>query len=131
MHERCWHSVPLVTLALACAAHDFRISASVTSAACPGKAARPVAGANVAMDCPQVIKASAPSLLGKTDGAGQFVLEEPLFGRWLHDGCELVVSKPGFETRHIPVAMVCEEYSANHCTNLVVSAELMPEGACR
>lgn len=87
----------------------------------------PVAGATVSMDCPQVVKASAPSPLGTTDASGGLVMREPAFGRWIHDGCELVVKKPGYATRRFPVENVCLGYEANHCTRAVIVAELTPE----
>ena len=108
----------------------MHVRASVTSSSCPGKPATPVADATVSMDCPQVIKASGASVLGKTDARGQFALDEPLLGRWLHDGCEIVIEKQGFEPERLPVASVCEAYSVNHCTNAVVSAELTPLRPC-
>lgn len=83
------------------------------------------------MDCPQVIKSSAPSELGKTDAQGQFAIDEPLFGRWIHDGCDLIVEMPGFQTRRYPVKEVCQRYSANHCTYAALSAKLAPATACR
>jgi len=87
----------------------------------------PVAGATVSMDCPQLIKASAPSPLGTTDASGVLVMREPTLGRWIHDGCELVVTKPGYAARRFPVENVCLAYEANHCTRAVIVAELTPE----
>jgi hypothetical protein len=114
-----------------CPSWSMRVQATVTSAE-PARgggeaaAAQPVEGASVSMDCPQVIKASGPSLLGQTDAQGELRFEEPVLGRWIHDGCDLVVEKPGYKTRRFPVAAVCMEYKLNHCVRAVVVAPLAP-----
>lgn len=119
----------LGVLACGCASGDMHVQARVTSAAC-GAAETPASGASVVMACPQVLKASGRSELGKTDGRGELTLDEPLFGRWIHDGCDLVVEKPGYEPKRFHVANVCKRYSANHCTQAVVIATMTPVGAC-
>jgi len=112
-------SLLVVSLVIAACGPSFQIDARVASSA------GPLAGASVAMDCPQVIKkSSGPSPLGVTDASGALVMREPSLGRWLHDGCELVVTKDGYAPARIPVESACKEYAANHCTRLVVTAEL-------
>lgn len=92
------------------------IDATVTNAS------RPAAGVEVAMDCPQVLKAGGPSAFGRTDESGRLEFREPAGGRWIHDGCDLVIG-----TRRIPVKQVCAEYSANHCVRAVVTTDLATE----
>jgi hypothetical protein len=115
---------------------SMHVFATVTSAPSPsvgpeaersGPAER-VAGASVSMDCPQVLKGSGLSLLGRTDTNGELAFREPGPGRWIHDGCELVVEKLGFHASHFPVADVCKEYSGNHCIHAVVIADLVRVG---
>lgn len=103
-----------------CATSGFHVEGVATSR---GAA---VAGATVWSECPQVIKATAPSELGVTDARGHFVIDEPAFGRWIHDGCDLIVSKPGYKTRRWPVSSVCGIWDVNHCTLVELSAELEP-----
>ena len=52
-------------------------------------------------------------------------MEEPALGRWIHDGCELIVTKEGYQTKRIPVQTACREYHANHCTRAVLVADLI------
>jgi len=81
--------------------------------------AAPAAGVDVAIDCPQVIKAGGPSLLGKTDANGHLELRESAGGRWFHDGCSFVIA-----TRRVPVKSVCVSYEANHCVRAVIDINL-------
>jgi len=90
---------------------------------------RPLAGASVSMLCPQLIKPTSQSLLGTTDARGELDFEEPPFGRWIHDGCDLVVEKAGYRTRHVAVAEVCAEYSVNHCVRAIFTVELHPSSS--
>jgi hypothetical protein len=83
---------------------------------------RPAVGVDVAMDCPQVIKSAGPSVFGRTDEDGRLAFREPAGGRWLHDGCDIVIG-----TRRIPVKEVCAEYSADHCMRVVVTTDLTNE----
>ena len=85
---------------------------------------RPVAGVPVSMSCPQAIKAGGPSPLGKTDAGGRLELREPFGGRWIHDGCEIIVGEPGHGERRFPVKSVCAQYSANHCVRAIVKVDL-------
>lgn len=110
----------LLLCALAGCASGMRVEAKVSSSGSP------VPNATVSMDCPQAIKAGGPSALGTTDPTGMFVLREPAMGRWIHDGCALVVSKPGYDTKRFGVENVCRAYEANHCTRAVVVADLAP-----
>jgi hypothetical protein len=80
---------------------------------------KPAPGVEVAMDCPQVIKSGGPSVFGRTDANGRLEFREPGGGRWIHDGCDLVIGE-----RRIPVKSVCAEYSANHCVHAVVATDL-------
>jgi hypothetical protein len=107
-------AAPLAALLAACS--STLIDATVTNGA------RPAPGVEVSMDCPQVIKAGGPSLFGRTDANGRLEFREPAGGRWIHDGCELVIG-----TRRIPVKEVCAEYSANHCVRAVVTTDLATE----
>jgi hypothetical protein len=124
----------LLSLALLTGCGAMHVQATVTSASAPvvaseaprGGPARRLAGASVSMFCPQVIKANGASLLGRTDANGELDFEEHPGGRWIHDGCDLLVEMPGFETSRFPVADVCKEYSTNHCVRAVVTAELVP-----
>lgn len=112
-----------------CVTSGTRIQAKVAMAdpACgaPAAAPQPLAGASVAMMCPQVIKASGASIFGRTDARGELDFKEPVFGRWIHDGCEIIVERPGFEEARFPVAQVCAEYEGNHCIRAVIHAELV------
>lgn len=81
--------------------------------------AQPAAGVVVAMECPQAIKAGGPSELGRTDEAGHLELREPAGGRWIHDGCELLVG-----SRRFPVKSVCQQYEGNHCIRAVIDTDL-------
>jgi hypothetical protein len=90
-----------------------------------GEGAQPLAGAAVSMSCPQVIKADGLSRLGTTDARGVLDFEEHPLGRWIHDGCDLVVEMPGYQPKRLPVADVCVEYSTNHCVHAVVTAVLV------
>jgi len=102
-------------------AGGFQVEAKVRNAEAP------VAGASVAMDCPQLIKRSSPpSELGVTNASGIMVMHEPALGRWIHDGCVLIVTKDGYETQRVPVEAVCHKYEANHCTRAVLVANLRP-----
>ncbi|MHB8876889.1 MAG: hypothetical protein ACYC8T_24595, partial [Myxococcaceae bacterium] len=101
-------ALPALGLAL-CGCQTMRVHATVSASR------EPLAGAAVSMDCPQAIKASGPSLLGRTDANGELDFTEGAGGRWIHDSCELIVEQPGFQTARFPVAAVCKEYSANHC----------------
>jgi hypothetical protein len=65
---------------------------------------------------------SSASVFGKTDENGRLEFREPAGGRWLHDGCDIIIG-----TRHIPVKDVCAEYSANHCMRVVVTTDLTNE----
>ena len=89
------------------------IDATVTTAS------RPTEGVEISMDCPQVIKSNGRSLFGKTDANGRFEFREGAGGRWIHDGCDIVVGE-----RRFPVKSVCVAYSANHCVHAVVTADL-------
>lgn len=127
----------LLSLALLTGCGAMHVHATVTSASAPapvpdaprGGPARRLAGASVSMVCPQVIKSDGASLLGRTDSNGELDFEEHPGGRWIHDGCDLLVEMPGFETSRFPVAEVCKEYSGNHCVRAVVTADLVPLGA--
>jgi len=81
------------------------------------------------MDCPQLFKGSGRSLLGETDRGGVMHHREHPWGRWIHDRCDLVVEKAGFETRRIPVVAVCGEYDQNHCVRVDLFLELAPAPA--
>ncbi len=94
------------------------IEATVTNAS------QPAPGVEVAMDCPQVLKSGGPSVFGRTDAEGRLVYRESAGGRWIHDGCDLVIG-----TRRIPVKSVCAEYSGNHCIRAVVTTDLSKEPA--
>lgn len=115
---RPWHVQATVTAAPPCTA----------SAGAPPAAPAPLAGAEVSTFCPQLIKANSLVLLGTTDARGALHFEENPLGAWIHDHCEIVVQKPGYEEQRFPVAEVCKEYSANHCMRAVISAELSPPG---
>jgi hypothetical protein len=127
----------LAGLLSGCVTSGTRVQATVSSAPprCEARdagrpgAPQPLAGASVSMSCPQVYKAISASPFGTTDARGQLDFEEPPFGRWIHDGCELLVKRPGFETKRLPVADVCVEYSSNHCVRAVVTAELIRSAA--
>jgi hypothetical protein len=113
-----------------CASKSMQVQATVTAAA-PARgatgepaAAQPLEGASISMDCPQVIKGSGSSLLGRTDSQGELRFEEPALGRWIHNGCDLVVEKPGYQTKRFAVASVCTAYELNHCVRAVVAAEM-------
>lgn len=84
----------------------------------------PIAGASVLMDCPQVFKGSGRSLLGTTDARGELHHHEHRFGRWIHEGCDLVVEKPGFAPRRYAVEDVCREYDLNHCVRVDLRVQL-------
>jgi hypothetical protein len=127
----------LLSLALLTGCGAMHVHATVTSASAPaplpdaprGGPARRLAGASVSMFCPQVIKADGASLLGRTDTKGELDFEEHPGGRWIHDGCDLLVEMPGFEPSRFPVAEVCKEYNLNRCVRAVVIADLVPSGA--
>jgi hypothetical protein len=98
-----------------------------TVAAADGPIPRTLAGASVSIECPQIIKATVPSLLGKTDARGYLDFREPAFGRWIHDGCDLLVEMPGYKTRRLRVEDVCAEYAGNHCVRARITARLTRE----
>ena len=79
----------------------------------------PVEGADVAMDCPQVLKASGPSSFGRTDASGRLHFRESAGGRWIHDGCDLIVNGARY-----PVKSVCVEYSGDHCIHAIVAHQV-------
>jgi hypothetical protein len=90
------------------------------------RAPQPVANASVSMTCPQVFKAEGLSLLGTTDARGQLAFDEHWAGRWIHDGCALVVERAGYVAQRIPVETVCRAYQHGHCIRAVVVAQLTP-----
>jgi len=111
-----WLPAAVAIAALVTGCSGTLIDATVTNAS------QPAAGVEVSMDCPQVIKSGGPSLFGRTDANGRLEFREPAGGRWIHDGCDLVIG-----TRRIPVKSVCAEYSANHCVRAVVTTDLATE----
>lgn len=86
-----------------------------------------VAGAEVSMYCPQVLKATGPSLFGKTDRHGELVFREHWGGRWIHDGCELWVESRGYARYRVPVIRACESWEGTRCLRAVVVADLVEE----
>lgn len=82
----------------------------------------PVRDVEVAMDCPQVIKAGGKSPWGRTDETGRFEWREPGGGRWLHDGCTVWVGERAF-----PMKSVCVEYRGDHCVHVVVETDVRKE----
>ena len=113
---RMVHVLPVAVLLTGCT--GTLIDATVTNGW------KPAVGVEVAMDCPQIIKSGGPSVFGKTDDNGRLVFRESSGGRWIHDGCDLVIG-----TRRIPVKSVCEEYSANHCVRAVFTTDLTSDPA--
>ena len=115
--------IVLVMLFGACSLH---VEASVMSAATNTAPARPVAGATVAMICPQWIKATVPSVFGTTDAQGQLDFHETPGGRSLHDECTMAVDKPGFAPWRAPVKGLCLEYKAGLCAHIRLQVSMTP-----
>lgn len=109
--------------------HGFRAEASVASRTEGSSELRPLSGASLSYDCPQVLKAPSRSFLGRTDAGGHLAVEEPAGGRWLHDGCTVHVEKAGFVEQHYDVARVCTAYSGNHCLQIDLLVLLRPIGS--
>jgi hypothetical protein len=106
-----------------------RVRAALSPCDAEGASVVPLAGATVSMMCPQVIKGDAPSVLGRTDANGELDFTEPPFGRWIHDGCDLLVERAGFAPARFPVAKVCTAYQGNHCVHAEIRAGLLPAGS--
>jgi len=87
---------------------------------------KPVAGAEVYMDCPQLVSGDGRSLFGKTNAQGTLDHRESPWDRWIGDDCDLVVRKAGFAEARAPVAEVCREHYATRCTRAAMSVELAP-----
>jgi hypothetical protein len=86
---------------------------------------QPVAEASVYMSCPQVLSGSGVSRFGKTDAEGTLRFEEPAAGRWIHDGCDLLVKAPGFCDARIAVEDACVARSGNRCVQVVLTVDMV------
>ena len=119
--RQSWLSALFVACAaiLGCAS-GLQITGQISSAA------GPLPGADIAMDCPQAIKASGTSHLVQSGEGGTISFREPAAGRWIHNECELIVSKEGYQTANLGVEDVCQQYQNNHCVRVALDVALEP-----
>lgn len=103
-----------------------RVQTTVQSSEHASAATQPVARAKVSIFCPQVIKADSAYPIGETDDQGQLQFREPALGRWISDGCDIIVEKPGYQAKRVNVADVCVEHWATRCVRAVIAANLDP-----
>ena len=120
-------SIPALALA-ACAtagANNYRVEAKVRamqSGAHDASGIRGVAGADVALQCPD---ASQNRSLGKTAEDGTLDVE----GQGaIPVGCKIAVTQAGYQSTALPVASVCSAKAMDQCTALDIRAILAPEG---
>jgi len=124
MHlHRVFLLIPALIVLSACAT---RVQTTVQSSAQASAATQPVARAKVSIFCPQVIKADSPYPIGETDDQGQLLFREPALGRWISDGCDIIVEKAGYQAKRVNVADVCVEHWATRCVRAVIAANLDP-----
>ena len=105
--------------------------ASAPSACADGGASQRLAGAKVSVLCPQIIKGDAPYEIGRTNEQGELEFKEPALGRWIHDGCDVIIEKDGYRAKHVRVDDTCVERWTTRCVRAVMTADLEPLSAPR
>lgn len=118
-----------LAIALALAGCATRVHTTVEAARPAGDDVTrraPVAGARVAIFCPQLIKSGGAYPIGETDARGELSFREPALGRWIHDGCSVVIEKEGYRPLRVPVDDACVQRWATSCVRAVVTARLEP-----